>query len=285
MFLFLGIILFIAFYIHAPSQTGKSIEDFSITNNTDIESIDNIKIYDEFPNIDKTHFSKMPITYSYGKNCVGPIIPRLEWALKIIENETNGLVYFERSNKDAKINFVCYDNQNTEAIYEGWYTYGTEYTYGQSTIEELSGQIIEKTKIEFWSVKKNTRPPSCINFPNLEIHEIMHSFGFDHINDNKYSLMYPEVWKECKSKNETITLHTTGETFIPKDEIDKEIIECLKYIYSNGKQGKCSTKVKFLYELEDYECPDGWYESLNEKDGCCPEPNMIIDDENYCDYY
>ncbi len=230
------------------------------------------KVEDNFSNVEKLHFSHMPITYSYAESCIGTILPRLEWAFDILENETEGLLSFENINgSEVNINFVCYSTQNVE---EGFIT------YGQSLIEEYSGSVIEKTTIEFWSVREDTRPPSCFTFPNLELHEIMHSFGFDHIENNRYSLMYPEAaWTECIAKDVIITLHSTGETFKPEDKIDDKIVSCLKYIYSSGELGECNSEIKFLDS--EGECEEGLYPVEN-SNYCCQEPNMIIDDEGYC---
>jgi len=237
---------------------------------------DSEKIEDDFSDINELHFSHVPVTYSYAESCIGPIIPRLEWAFDILENETEQLLSFENINGSADINFVCNSERNMEAVG----TLITQFTYGQSLIEKLSGSVIEKTTIEFWSVREDTRPPSCINFPSLELHEIIHSFGFDHVENNRYSLMYLEAWTQCVAKNQTITLHSTGKTFIPEDKIDDEIISCLKYIYSNGEvEGSCED-VNFL-EAEYGGCSYGWY-PVEGTNYCCPEPNMIINEDGYC---
>jgi hypothetical protein len=244
------------------SDDGVPLNDSEIT--TQAQTNDNMTFL---------HFST-PVTYRFSSTCVGRIVPRIEWALDIIENETDGLVTFEQVSSEAEIDFICTNESNTYAIGD----YATRMIYGESSIEIVSDPIIEKARIKFWSVKEDTSPPSCYTFPSLELHEIMHSFGFDHNDYDKYSLMYPDAWQECVAKNVTITLHSTGETFVPEDKIDDNIVSCLKFIYSNGEQGSCND----VYRTES-DCPIGWYPDKWDE-YCCPEPNMIINDEGDCDY-
>lgn len=257
--IFLLIIFFIT-WIFSPSED----YDFNNTDYQDEESQDN------FSEIDELHWNHMPITYSFSESCVGPIVPRIEWAFQIIENNTNKLVNFNEIENNGDITFICYPEQNKEAV--GYDL--TEYTFGQSA-PNIDGSVIKDAEIEFWSVTENTRPTSCSNFPRLEIHEILHAFGFDHILNNTYTIMHPYGGSSCIARDDTITYN--GKTFMPEDKIDEEIVSCLKYIYSNGQIGLCNKYVKFMTG----ECPLGYYEVPGSR-YCCPEPNMRIDEEGYC---
>ena len=233
--------------------------------------------YDDFSNINKLHWTHMPLTYYYDSSCYGPIIPRIELAFNIITNETDSFVRFERVEGDADINFLCYPHQNVKALI---YQDATEYTFGLAS-PEIYGNKITQSTIEFWSIRNNSMPLDCYTFPRLTIHEILHVLGFGHDETNRYSVMYPHGGSECiREDNRTITIIATGETFIPKNEIDKKIVSCLKYIYSNGEEGFCGSDVNFLENLS--QCSDGWYPVEGTKD-CCPEPNMRIVN-GYCDY-
>ena len=200
-----------------------------------------VLIGEEFSDIDLPHFTEFPITYSYADTCIGPIVPRIEWAFEILENDTEQLLSFEQVIGNADIKFIC----NPDVRVEGdSYTDITSIIFGETEILEYEGSVIEKTQIEFWGVKENTRPPACQKFPNLEVHEILHAFGLDHEYGNRYSIM-ASLGSECIAKDTPITLHSTGETFIPEDKVDDNIISCLKYIYSNGEKGGLCEKVKF----------------------------------------
>lgn len=234
------------------------------------------EIEDNFSNIKEFHWNRMPLTYSYGEGCVGQIIKRIESAFEIIENDTENLILFEEVDNEGNINFICYEEQERSA--SGLFS--TEYLQGLATTDML-GNIINSSKIEFWSVTETTRPSSCWNFPSLELHEILHAFGFDHSSEEEiYSIMHPYGGGACVSRDTLVT--RDGKTFKPEDKIDDEIVSCLKYIYSNGEvEGNCS-EVNWIWEDVVYECEDGWYR-VEGTEYCCPEPNMIISEEGYCE--
>jgi len=267
-----GVVIFVLFllFVLFSSDDNPIIDDSSLftPNNTFVDDSETSS------NITLLHFSNMPVTYRYSSLCVGPIVPRIEWAFEILENKTDGLLTFKQVSSEADIDFICSPESNTRAVGD----YATEAVYGESSIESTSGSIIEKARIKFWSVREDTRPPSCFTFPSLELHEIMHTFGFAHHDYNRYSLMFPDAWQECVGKNQTITLHSTGETFMPEDKIDDEIVSCLKFIYSNGTQESCNGVYR-----DESDCPIEWYPDKYDE-SCCPEPNMFINDEGNCAY-
>lgn len=247
---------------------------------------------DLFNNVSMMHFNHMPITYFYHPSCVGPIIPRLEWAFNVLSNVTINKLKFQKiNNNSADIYFICSAERNAVAV--GFFT--TEYTYGLASITDSNNSAIIKTQIQFWSVRNDTRPPSCQYFPSLEIHEILHVFGFNHmgveknpeynirnefsseyITTNKFSIMYPLGGSSCVARNETITYE--GKTFKPEDKIDDEIVSCLNYIYSNAKEGSCAG----IGSIEEENlCKNGWF-PVEGTEYCCPEQNMKISLEGNC---
>ena len=100
-----GVLVLVVWFLFVPTTDEDSV----------ISQISSPK--DDFSNVGELHFSKMPITYSYEEDfCIGPIVPRIEWAFDILENETDGLLMFENVNSsDSDINFVCYPQGNTRA--------------------------------------------------------------------------------------------------------------------------------------------------------------------------
>lgn len=223
------------------------------------------------------HWKHMPITYSYRDSCVGPILKEIEWSFDILENETGGLVTFQEVGDSGDISFICYKEQNAQAGRSGA-IFETILTQGLATTN-YSENIIYSAKIEFFGVSENTKPSDCYTYPKLELHEILHTLGFGHIEDI-YSIMTPYD-RGCIAKDYVVTKN--GKSFIPKDKLDEEIISCLNYIYSNQTIGECISKIKFIDD-EDYDCEDGWYKAINDNSWCCPEPKMIINEEGYCDY-
>ena len=193
----------------------------------EIQSSEKIQVSN---NIQELRWENMPITYSFSESCVGQIVPRVEWAFDIITNATNHSVYFKKVTSNADISFICYSGQNIDKkfITEGLATTTSE------------GNIITEATIEFWSVSEDTRPASCQYFPSLELHEILHTFGFEHIENNHYNIMYPYV-EECLKEIEKKNLVTIdGKSFYPADDFDIEQSDCMNYIYSNGEiSGTC----------------------------------------------
>ncbi len=115
---------------------------------------------------------------------------------------------------------------------------------------------------------------TCV-YPSKEIHELLHSFGFDHVEEPYWDPYYGYVdWEPTK------------DIMFPRlycqyqKEINKKYVSCLKHIYSNGEVGFCGGDVNFIDFVS--ECSKGRYPVDGTK-YCCPEPNMRIIN-GYCDY-
>lgn len=198
------------------------------------------KDVDQFPNVKEPHWNHMPITYSYGSGCVGPIIPRIEWAFEDISNRTNNLINFKKIDHGADIEFICHKNLKTETLI---YQDSTLYTFS-SILPEVKENIIHSSIIEFWGVTETSRPESCLFYPKLEAQAILFSFNFDNSDESEiYSIMSKDS-EECRGRDSEITRN--GKTFIPKDQIDDEIIDCLKYLYSDGKFNGTCLDINFI---------------------------------------
>ena len=198
-------------------------------------------------------FSEMPITYTInvdsGANNDKYEVQRIKWALEIIENSTDGVIWFEEVkeyespeliinglpleiNPEGKI-FIegragpieIIDNQIIKAQVNLYPSLGGIYGGTSETIKEdgLSWRrtVYDYRKTVSWSLN------DCKNFPNTEVHEILHALGIGHNYDNSRSIMFPikHGIQSCKT-----------------NEIEKEVISCLKFIYSNGRiKGNCSS--------------------------------------------
>ncbi len=98
-------------------------------------------------------------------------------------------------------------------------------------VEGLAKPSIEGSIILNSTVQLFVHNPRCMNFPYVEIHEILHAFNFAHKKEDK-DIMSPIIslyFKDCASNK----------------KLNEEYIRCLKKIYSNGMEESCDG-VNFL---------------------------------------
>jgi hypothetical protein len=134
----------------------------------------------------------------------------------IIINLDGGVTYYDPTEiieyNDTEITIHCRFEQ-PQGVPLGYL-----YTPGESkTIN--NGQIIESARIDFYNVISTLeykRSGGCVNYPDLEIHEILHTMGFSH-NSSKESIMNPK--------------------YVPCNKIDEYIIEDLINTYSKLQEG------------------------------------------------
>jgi len=150
------------------------------------------------------------ITYSFDPNnlCDSKETANIKSAFEILHSETNGLLsYVETSN--GKLVISCH-NVVGSASWGGPWLYPDKH--------------IDRATIDFYQL-----PPGevkCTTYPTLELHEILHTLGFEDDFSSSEGIMYygpaGTYWNPCR-------------------KIDEDIVECLKDIYSNGEQGSsCS---------------------------------------------
>jgi len=227
---------------------------YNISNGLDV--VDNIQT-DRFI---LASSSDLPISYSISNNCSDYMKYRIRDAFLELFSETNSILFFIEVPSGGNIDINCSISNSLS-----FYDIGGTYTAGEAYVG-VGGYFINNS-IDFYNLKSRAETymmGACSKYPDTEIHEILHVFGFKH-NLDEGSIMGPS---------------STGCDVI---SIDKYIIDCLKYTYSDGKYGNdCSSndKIKKLEDVE-YECADGWYNTLN-TDGCCPEPNMYVDSDGNC---
>ena len=269
-FAFFGVfiaVVIIAFFIFSGDGniTGNVISEFeNITNQEE-------SIGDSFSNVKEYHFSQTPITYfmevDSGGSSQGDEYEeeRIRWALEIIENSTDGLIKFQEIDDYGTADLIIsgfppMENESSDTwvteglagpievtenkiIYSEADFYASDWElYGGTTDTFVKdGWIWERTEYESREVVGWARS-DCENFPNTEIHEILHALGIGHNYDNSYSIMFP-------IRHEIQSCKTT--------EIDKEIVSCLKYIYSNGElEEDCSNINMYPWPEEEEEIKD-----------------------------
>jgi hypothetical protein len=185
-----------------PSITGKDIYDFEEDSRTK-EILKNISNKYEIENFHWNHF---PLTYIFKSSCSQDQINKVKQSFNLIQSETNNLIQFsEIQNFDSPdLSIFCH---NTELSNIGITEGKTQYTL-KKDLRNKSQNIISNATLHFYNHL------DCGNYPDLEIHEILHLLGFKHINKPD-SIMYP-LNNKCDSEG-----------------IDKEILLILQRTYSS----------------------------------------------------
>ncbi len=139
------------------------------------------------------HWDHMPLRYSFSDGCTNMIKERMVWAFSILQNDTSGAVRFvEGSAPDLVI--TCHSELPTE---QGLFRQG-EGTFNSQGTKIVSGQI------EFYNIGDGRYHAGCIQYPDVELHELLHTFSFGH-SELKTSIMY-HTTQDCavQSVDETI---------------------------------------------------------------------------------
>jgi hypothetical protein len=133
-------------------------------------------------------------------------------AFKIINDKTGGLVSFVKSS-DGALSISCHDSlgaMNASSWSSPWI----------SPSGLISGATIDVYELPPGSYE-------CDSYPTLEIREILHVLGFE----------------DTSSPGNVMYSGTAGGPLNPCGELDASIVNCLKNIYSNGKQGQACTGI------------------------------------------
>jgi len=157
---------------------------------------------------DELHYAKSNLTFSFNNlSLCGDVEPnRVRRAFREMENQTEGAIKFneiEAKNNESDVEVFCY--KKVPLGDKPGYIISAEGLYW------ALGKKITRGELKLYNVMGGNYVPGCGDFPDVEIHEILHAFGIGHIDDKK-SIMYPE-YQGCTRV------------------IDKELIEYLKGIY------------------------------------------------------
>ncbi|MGK0209078.1 MAG: hypothetical protein ACI83O_000343 [Patescibacteria group bacterium] len=214
---------------------------------------------DQYPEINEPHWGHMPVTYQFKSDC----IPRLEDLMKkgfdSIQTETAQVVQFEEVAQNPDIEIYCLEK-------EGAYIGETTLANAQTKRDGKNPNLIKSARINVF----NQGMVCSTGYPALEVHEILHSFGFEH------SPLLKSVMSRYSSESSKSCDIT---------KIDQPYITCMQYIYTNGstsddcaevKKNTITIAQKDQAEIE-YSCQEGWYKSTDES-YCCPEPGMRVED-------
>jgi hypothetical protein len=172
-------------------------------------------VYDEFPT-KKKHWTHMPITYFIPRKVCGDYeYHKLKFAFEDIEEATDNVVKFEEVNNsdnvdiNIKCTFLpedCYElhinitEKNGFYYTKKWETYCEEYEILGSALPFVNNNIISSAEIEMFGLsgfaETKRRGPSgfyvgSCGHRTVEVHEILHTFGYNHVVDNS-SIMAPK---------------------------------------------------------------------------------------------
>ena len=200
---------------------------------------------DELDKVRKPHYTKTNISYSVYVNSSIDYKNKtykandtykekqIHKAFELVEDASNGqLKFHEISNtKKADIdvnaefarnyceNLLPYVYEDTE-ITNGWGEIVEAYTNGEIHYSEIT--LCPVFRKNFTSGEYYSTWGEKEEYPNTEIHEILHTLGFDHRNETCH------IMNPYKETSECDNIH-----------IDKDISNCLEHIYSNKEKASC----------------------------------------------
>ena len=193
------VIFLISLYFLYLNLPGKPQSLEIETQNFDNGSSNTIQFYSNMK------FNHNEVSYNINQDCSQEEQSRMVNAFQELSNKVNLIIFKEvLMNPDIKVSCSKEINNLEEKDY---------FIAGEGGAKEIvqTGKynVITNGLILLYQSQKNSI--KC-NFPNTEIHELIHVFGFGH-SDNKNSLMYP-ILESCEQK------------------LDKSIIEELNRLYS-----------------------------------------------------
>ncbi len=189
------LLLSLIFYNKTPA-TGEALSNIQFSKLDENED-------DEFPHTQELHYTHSNLTYSFKdeKSCGKVQAFRLRWGFEEIQKQIS--LTFTETDGETDIEIYCY--REVPSPMTGYVT------AGEANYEHIENKIIKGIIIFYNSGVSGTYGGGCTKYPDTEIHEILHTFGFEH-SENPRSIMFP-YGDICRHK------------------IDEETINKLKEIY------------------------------------------------------
>jgi hypothetical protein len=195
---------------------------------------------------DKLHWANMPVTYSVvnEQECGSYETNKINRAFNEVSNATKGAVLFERVDGHANIEVSCSfledcyekftdidDVTNSVTRYESICAHNRGVAQFIYIGNEIKNASINLVGLAGFSEQTRQGPSgfyigTCGHI-NTEVHEILHTFGYGHVNDTR-SIMYPT------GDTVGLTIRKQGKCQESKKEIDKDIVKDLIDTYANG---------------------------------------------------
>lgn len=218
------------------------------------------------------YWTRMPLNYYINKEECGKYeTNRIRRAFSELEEKTQGTVRFKEQFSPAepdlslKCSFTedCYQKGNDFDSEEGviyvWETI-CAHPAGMANITASEGDSILKAEIELFGLAGFAESGipgvtmsgfyvgNCGN-TNVEIHEILHTFGYGHVDDEKSIMYYADDLVPY-------TRQEPGQCLGSKDEIDQNIIDDLVRTYQGGQVNKVRQIAAMNWSEEPEEEPE-----------------------------
>ena len=146
-----------------------------------------------YPNM---RFAKKTISYNIDNSCSQNKMINLLQAFNFIERESGLIRFYESPAENADITAECNETQLGNEVIKEYFIAGE----GGPTLIVNTSQfyVIEKGKVLLFYNRTD-----CNNY-NIELHELLHVFGFDH-SRNINSIMYPTSLCQQVVTNDILT--------------------------------------------------------------------------------
>lgn len=172
-------LIFLQNYLN-NNNNNSSNKEISLTANIILNTLEK----ENYSKNNKFYWDHMPLTYSFlnlknknNSNCSNSQILRIKKAFKIIENSTKEKVRFKEN--------IKFENEDIKIYCRGVKFDSINYLDEGKTKYNVRNNQIRYGEINFYNHL------NCGDWPDTEIHEILHLFGYEHIN-NPQSIMNPE---------------------------------------------------------------------------------------------
>lgn len=191
----LGTILLIIVYMlymnipGEPEQGSVFVGESSEVKKPNVEELVLSNVKQFYPD---TKFNHNDISYKIDEECDVKKKSRILEAFNIVSENINSISFMNAlEGDDADIVVIC-SEEGGVSVQEDYFIAGEG---GAKEIIQTGRYNIITNGIILLYNSQNSKTSKC-NYPGIELHELMHVFGFDHSED-KGSLMYPYL-DSCK---------------------------------------------------------------------------------------
>ena len=207
LFIFLLLLIFFYFFYRDIPLSRESIEvpvEINKTFELVIETTGPVKQF--YPNMKFNHNN---ISYRINTNCNINHRTRITGAFDELSDEVKIISFIETNSDNADIEVICPSDRNKVIPEEENDFFVAGEGGAKQIIQTKRYNIIKDGAILLY---ENPEDKLVCNWPNVELHELIHVFGFNHSSDEN-SLMNP-ILKSCDQR------------------LDKSIVNDLKRLYS-----------------------------------------------------
>ena len=175
-------VLFASFYFLYLNLPGPS-QDLNININQPSKNNQPTQANQFYPNM---KFNHNTITYGVNQDCTQIQKQRIVSGFTEI-NKAVPIIKFQSSFSDPDIEVSCSEEQKKNTEYDGKKYFIAGEGGAKEIIQTGNHHIITEGIVYLF--KENKKAIKC-DYPNIEVHEILHVLGFDH-TDNEESIMFP----------------------------------------------------------------------------------------------